>query len=153
MAINADTAGAPSEAQWQALMSATKDKPVAQAILTAADNSTGAAQRYVTARKRSLGTELRRWTMAGFEITNGEIAGVAAVVNAQAALRGLSGVTPLAARFIAVLEAELQEAAEDLGYGAQAALLTIPWYTYGTREDAITAAQAYLAANTVIWHE
>jgi hypothetical protein len=151
MALWANTAAVPSEAQWLALVSAAKAKPTASAVLAAA-NGLG-AEKYITAQKRSAGAGfVRRYTLAGFEVDDACIDSITTVVNAQAAVYGIVEPT-LPARFVAVMEAELQEAATDLGYGAQAANLTIPWYAFGDRGVAIDAAQAYLAAQAAIWYE
>lgn len=148
LAIHADVAVTPSEEQWQELVAAAKNKPLATAIRQAARK----AQHYIQADKRSYGTgEVRRWTMAGFEIDGDSVSDIRAVVNAQAAVHGCVGT--LAERFICVLQAELQEAATDLGYGAQAANLTIPWYAYGARGEAISTAQQYIADHDAVWHD
>ena len=150
-AINANTAATPSEQQWKKLVSTTKEKPVSTAILVAAQGLGN--EKFITASKRSYGTELLRWTLAGFEIKDSKIVDVRVVVNSQAEVYGLESVTPLSERFIRVLEKELQESATKLGYGSQASLLTIPWYTFGDRGSAIDSVQEYLAVNDEIWHD
>lgn len=154
--IHANTVVVPSEVQWQALLNQTRTKPFANAIIQAAR----AAQNFISASKRSQNAlQLRRFTMCGFEIEDSQVTSLLAVLNTQCAARNITG--NQRTKFKLLIQAELREAATDLGYGAQALLLFIERdllagdgiVGLGTTQNAITEAQAYLAANSSIWYE
>ena len=138
----------PTAQQWSDLFTQAKTYPLATAILNAAR----LPHNRITNKKHAIGAghELKR-TIVGFEVDARDIAAITTVVNAEAGSRSITGTLP--EKFMGVLEAELQDAATDLGYGAQADQLTINWYTFGDRGAAISAAQTYIATNTAIWHE
>jgi hypothetical protein len=148
-AIHAATVAVPDDTQWGALFAQTKTYPLAAATLAAARN----ACEFFTHRKRSRNAaQLNRYTLVGFEIADQHLSAIRAIAAEQAAIRSIAEADPQV-RYMAVLEAELQDAATDLGYGAQAQNLTVAWFTAGARQNAISAAQAYLAANAGIWYE
>lgn len=140
----------PNEGQWVSLTQQAKTKPLSAAILSAAR----ASQNFIQASKRSLGTgNVLKNTLCGFEIEDSQVAGVTAVLNAQATIRGVTGT--LKNKFTLVLQGELRDSATDLGYsGAQAAQLIVTLVNNGgfDRTTAIAAVQQYLVDNTLIWH-
>lgn len=148
IAINADTASAPSENAWRSLFIQARTKPLAHAVVLASR----AAQNTPTHDKRSLSvTYLRRWTLLGFEVDRDDVDNITVVVNAQAIIRGVTGTVKQ--KFLGVLQAEFRESAVDLGYTqAQADKLTMYWAGFGDRDNAISEAVAYLVANATTWY-
>lgn len=148
--IDVTTLATPTEQQWQDLMRAARDKPLAAAIRGFARSSVGLLE----CSKRARGTRLMQLTMCVFELDADHKAEALTILNAQATARGVSG-TPMQ-KFAGVLQAELRESAVGLGYTTtQANKLTVTVInTPGvfTRMEAITAAQNYLANNDAIWH-
>lgn len=141
----------PTETQWRAFFQQAKTKPLATAILAAAKSS----QNFIAASKRSQGTgNVLKNTLCAFEVASEEAAAVIAVLDAQAAVRGVTGTRTQ--KFVGVLQAEMREAVVDLGFTVnQATNLTVTLVnTVGqfTRDAAITAVQQYLLTNTAVWH-
>jgi len=137
-----------ADAQWRTLFAqvAATEQSVAQAIVQAAH----AAHNHITTHKRTQGAGLEnRATMLGFEVDTQHVSAIIAIVNQQAALRGIVEATN-AARFGAVLEAEIQDAATALGHTAQN--ITINRWTHADRATAIAQAQNYLRDNAHIWY-
>lgn len=147
--------GQVTEANWIALNAAAKLQPLAAAILAAAQGR--GAEKYVTAHKRSLNAaHLLLNTLVGFEVDRVEVDALLVVLDTQAALRGVVGNTR--AKFVGVLQGEMQDGALSLGYTpANAAKLTVTLINAdvpGTfsRDLAIQQAQDYLAENAAIWY-
>lgn len=141
----------PTELQWTQFFQQAKTKPLASAILAAAK----ASQNFIAASKRSLGTgNVLKNTLCAFEVDSEDAAAVIAVLDAQAALRGISGTRTQ--KFVGCLQAEMREAVVDLGFTVnQANNLTVTLVnTVGqfTRDAAISAVQSYLATNSAVWH-
>lgn len=141
----------PSEAQWRNFFQQAKTKPLATAILAAAK----ASQNFIAASKRSQGTgNVLKNTLCAFEVASEDAATVIAVLDAQAATRGVTGTRTQ--KFVGVLQSEMREAVLDLGFTVnQANNLTVMLVnTVGqfTREAAIAAVQAYLITADAIWH-
>lgn len=141
----------PTETQWRNFFLQAKTKPLATAILAAAKSS----QNFIAASKRSQGTgNVLKNTLCAFEVDSEDAAAVIAVLNAQAALRGISGT--VTQKFVGVLQAEMREAVVDLGFTVnQANNLTVTLVnTVGqfARDAAMAASQQYLATNTAVWH-
>lgn len=153
--IHAATVATPTEIQWVALLNQTRMKPFASAIIQAAR----AAQNFISASKRSQNAaQLRRFTLCGFEIDSSTYDALIAFMEAQCTIRGITGTQRQ--KFKALIQAELQEAAVDLGYGAQAPNIKIERdlsagdgiVGLGTLQNAINEVKAYLAANAGIWY-
>lgn len=141
----------PSESAWLSLVQQEITKPLASAIITAAR----ASQNFISASKRSYGTGyIRKWTLGGFEVDGEQVAAITALLNAQAIVRGVSGV--LKQKFEGVLQAELREAAVDLGYTVpQSQTMTVTMVNGNgsfERYAAIAMVQAELVANAAIWY-
>jgi hypothetical protein len=140
----------PTEIQWQTLTQRELTKPLAQAILGYAR----ASQNQIAVTKRAQGTGAMKYTLGCFEIDVDDKAAALAVLNAQAAARSVTG--SVIQKFTGVLQAELREAAVDLGYStAQANKINVTVLNdpgIFDRMSAIAKAQAYLAANDAIWH-
>lgn len=151
LVIHANTVAIPTENQWQALMNATKGKPMASAIVLAARS----ACNHITVSKRNLGTNTMRYTLGIFEIEDNQQAALLTLLDTQALAHNVTG--SVRTKLAGVLQAELRAAATDLGYGAQANNLTLTLVNAAIANTfdvdvAVTQVQAYLAANAAIWY-
>jgi hypothetical protein len=140
----------PAEAPWRALMQQARSKPLAAAIVGYAR----ASQNFISGSKRALGTGLMKYTLGCFEIDTDNRAAALSALNTQAAARGVSGTATQ--KFAGVLQAELREAAVDLGYTTtqanKIAVTVVNDPGAFDRMSAINRAQTYLAANDATWH-
>ena len=151
------TAGsaAVSEANWRLLTNAARLQPLSAAILAAAQGR--GAEKFIAANKRSQNAaHLRLYTLVGFELDRTDVDALLVILDAQAAVHGVPGNNR--AKFAGVFQAELRAAALSLGYTqANANKLSVVLINGDvpntfSRDVAIAQAQAYLAANTAIWH-
>jgi hypothetical protein len=150
---------APTALQWIGLFQETAKQPFAAAVVAAANNK-GAHNRITRDKYSRNAAHLRNFVMVGFEIADGDGPAVLAVLDAQAAIRGITGSIPW--KIGKVFEGEFKDAALALGYPqAQVDLLNVESDTdgtfgvvgYGDRATAIPQAQQYLADNPGIWYE
>ena len=146
LVIHAATTATPTEQQWRDLISGTKGKPMASAIVSSAK----AAQNHISATKRNEGTDAMRYTMGGFELSRDDVTDLLAVLDTEALVHSVTGTN--VEKFEGVLEAELQDAATDLGYAAQAANISVTVISATDPDAAELAVQAYLVANAGIWY-
>lgn len=147
--IHADTAVAPNENQWRALITQVKSAGLANTILQTAR----ANQNLIHAHKRSQNAgHLNRYTLAVFEVDRANSAFLLTALDAEAGKRGVTGTAR--SKFEAILSSEIQEAARALGYSTtQAAKISTQIIAYGDRQTSIAAAQKYLRDNATIWYE
>ncbi len=146
-------AGSVSDAQWILLFGAAKNYPLSTAVLAAAQGR--GAEKYITTHKRSQNAAyLRLYTLLGFEVDRSQVDALLVILNAQAALRSVTGT--VMQKFTGVLTSELRDAAISLGYTTTNANKLSVTLINGngtfSRLLAIEAAQAYLAANAGIWY-
>lgn len=149
--IHADTAGPPSDEQWDDLAAAAKDKPFAAAIIDAAR----AAHNLPTYHKRSQGAgQVNRHAMLSFEIRGVDVDALEVVLNNEAVIWDVSG--SRRQKFEGVLTAELrQSAVNDLGFSqAQADKISVTIIEIGKRATAEATTQTYInVTNDAVWHE
>lgn len=147
--ISTGTLPSPTEVKWGQLIQQDKTKPLSAAILAAAR----ASQNYISASKRSFDL---KYTLCSFEVEDRQVAGITAVLNAQAVIRGVTGT--LKQKFTGVLTGELRESALDLGYTVnQSNQLAVTLINNGgfDRMTAIAAVawpDGYLALNAALWY-
>jgi len=151
--IHANIVTSPTENQWNTLLSTTKNKPMANKIRSVATS----APNFITATKRNLGTNTNKYTLCIFQLEDQYQDEALAFLNTQADNRGIVGTTR--EKFAGVLQAELREAATDLGtpYSTMAGQLTVTLINAAIANTfdvpiAIQQVQAYLAANAAIWY-
>lgn len=148
--VNAGTL-TPNESQWTSFFQQARTKPLATAIMDAAQ----ASQNRISASKRSQGAgAVLKNTLCAFEIASEFVAGCITVLNAQAAIRGIGG--SLSNKFVLVLQGEMRDSVVDLGFtvpqSQQLTVILVNTAGVFDRASAIAAAQAYLAANDAVWH-
>lgn len=147
--ISTGTLPSPSEAQWVSLVQKDKTQPLSAAVLAAAR----ASQNYISASKRSYDL---KYTLCTFEVEDSQVAGITAVLDAQAALRGVAGT--LKQKFTGVLQGELRDSAVALGYTVnQSNQLAVTLINNGgfDRMVAIAATawpDGYLFINRALWY-
>lgn len=146
--IFADTTAVPTDQQWRDLAQATKDKPLASAIMAAAR----ASQNEIHMHKRCQGVGVvNRHALLVFEIDRQYRDALLAVLDAQAAARNVTGTAR--DKFEGVLTAELREGAVDLGFSqTQANRVSVTLVSIGVRGAAEDTVHAYLAANAAVWY-
>ena len=147
--IHADTVSVPTDEQWQALVAEAKEETLAAAILARAR----AAHNIPTYHKRSQGAgQVNRHALLSFEIDRVDRDDLVAVLDTEAAARGISG--NRRQKFDDVFTAELQDAATAIGFGAQAANISVTLIAIGDdRAEVEATAAAYIKANDAVWHE
>ena len=137
-----DASAARTPAQWNSLINAVKDKPMVLAVRLAA-NVRDMPHNHVNINRPSTSA---RFMLGDFEIDKVDATELLAVLAAQCTARGIAHTT-IRADFAALIQAELREAAIDLGYTpAQAANLSVGIVGYGERLAAIAEGQAWLVA-------
>jgi len=139
-------ASAPRPAEiWQALIAAVKDKPMVAAVRDAAHGAMPCNAVNIN-RPSSDG----RYRLGDFEIDRADVDDLLVVLEAQCALRSITGNKQV--KFTQLIQAELREAGVDLGYTpAQAANLSVELIGLGARMDAINEAIAWLIAHMGDW--
>lgn len=148
--VNAGTL-TPTENQWTNFFQQARTKPLATAIMDAAQ----ASQNRISASKRSQGSgAVLKNTLVAFEIASEFVSGCITVLNAQATLRSVAGT--MSQKLIGVLQGEMRDSVVDLGFtvpqSQQLTVILVNTPGVFDRSAAIAAAQSYLAANDLIWH-
>ncbi len=138
----------PTEKQWDDLTTAAKKKLLAAGILSYAK----ASQNFISVSKRAQGTGLMKYTLGCFEVDADDKARALDLLATAATAYSVTGTARN--KFALCLQAELRQAALDLGYAAaQANKINVTVInTAFDRMTAISQAQAYIAANDAIWH-
>jgi len=149
-AVRVNTSTAPTNNQWNNLFIRTAQDGVLTRAIVQAANATNKAENKITYEKRNRGTNPNSITLVGFEISPNHVDELVAVINAQAAARGITGDAATKCRL--VLQAELRDAATALYGAAVASVVTVPIIHYAGRMAAISAVQTYLANNSGIWY-
>jgi len=149
--LQIDAGATRTQGQWDALIGAVKNKPMVLAVRNAAsDNVNPCNQVNVNLFSTN---PVRRYVIGDFEIADPNITALQAVCDSEITAFGLSSAGGYVARFPRVIQAELQQAATDLGFGALAPslIVTLIGFHLTDRNQAIAQAQAYLIANSSIW--
>lgn len=141
-----DASAPRDQEQWEALIGAAKDKPMALAIRQAVHGL--GPQNHINLNRPSL---TARYMLGDFEIHREDKAGLLVVLNEQCAIRGIVEVGALA-KFESLLQAELREAVVDLGYTVpQSENLIFSVLGFGEMFVAIDQVRLWFLANIEEW--
>jgi len=139
-----DASAPRSTGQWWNLIQAAKAKPLLKAVQQAS-NAHMPCNKVNVCPSVSL-----RYVLIEFEIDRRDRPNLIALLEAQCILRGILG--GMFAKFEGLLQAELREAAVDLGYTVgQAEALSVNVIGLGDRKTAIKEAHIWFEPYRVEW--
>ena len=133
--------------QWNALKVQAATKPLMQAIITAASGRNQPNLKVISTR---IGLDTR-YALVRIAVDASDWPDLQTTLIVQSVARAVVALDDQG-RFVGVLEAELREAATDIGYTIPQSLnLVVIGIGYGTEAVAAAAARAYIAANKAAW--
>lgn len=145
-----DASATRAASTWNNILNAAKSKPMIQAVRDKATTRDLPHNR-VNLDRLSL-SPVRRYAIGDFEIDTNDASDLVAVLTAECTRRLILD-SGNQAKFRALIEAEIREAAVDLGFTAIAPLIVVTLIGFGARQTAIANAQAYIAANIAAWED
>ena len=145
-----DAAATRGASTWNAMLNAVKAKPMIQLLRDKA-STRNQPHNQVNLDRGSI-NPVRRYVIGDFEIDTNDVAVCAATLDSECQRR-LILASGTQAKLQALIQAEIQEAAVDLGFVAIAPLITVTVIGFGLRQNAIDDALAYVSANRAIWED